>query len=91
VGNTAEYDLAWELASAVDTALSAADRSVVFAKIGAGDTYGAIGLLLSSAQHRGAPIGPDLLRRVTAWLTAYAGCAEEPRLRDLLTRLEPTG
>jgi len=88
VGNTAEYDLAWELASAVDAVLSAADRSVVFAKIGAGETYGAIGHLLTSAQHLGAALGPDLLRRVTAWLNAYAGCAEEPKLRDLLARLE---
>ena len=88
MGNTTEYDLAWDLATAVETALSAADRSTVFAKIGAGETYGAIGHLLSFAQHRGAAIGPDLLGRIKTWLNAYAGCDEEPKLRDLLTRLD---
>jgi hypothetical protein len=89
VGSTAEYDLAWDLAAAVDSALTAADRSAVFAKIGAGETYGAIGHLLASAQHRGAALGPDLLRRVQTWLNAYAGCEEEPNLRAMLTLLGP--
>jgi len=88
VQNTAEYDLAWELAAAVDSVLTAAERSAVFAKIGAGETYSAIGHLLTAAQHRGAALGPDLIRRVKAWLPAYAGCADEPQLRDLIGRLE---
>ncbi len=86
--STAEYDLAWDLAATVDTGLGATDRSTIFAKIGAGDTYDAIGCLLSSAQHLGAELEPDLLKRATTWLDAYAGGDDEPRLRDLLTRLE---
>ncbi len=82
-----EYDLAWDLAAAVDPVLSAADRADVFAKIGAGETYDAIELLLSYAQQLGSALGPDLVSRATSWLNAYAGCDEEARLRDLLTSL----
>lgn len=85
--STAECDLAWDLAAAVDAALTASDRAAIFAKIGAGDTFGAIGQLLSSAQQLGSALEPELLRRATAWLDAYAGSDEEPRLRALIGRL----
>ncbi|CAN5578149.1 hypothetical protein BH09ACT8_BH09ACT8_27080 [soil metagenome] len=85
--STAEYDLAWDLAAAVDATLTAADRADVFAKIGAGETYGAIEQLLSCADALASPLGTDLLTRSGAWLNAYRGCDAEARLRALLGRL----
>ncbi|MCV7225220.1 hypothetical protein [Mycolicibacterium komossense] len=88
--STAEYDLAWDLAAAVDAVLTAADRADIYAKIGAGDTYGAIEHLLSCAQQLESALIPDLLTRANAWLNAYAGCDAEDRLRTLLVRLRDT-
>jgi hypothetical protein len=87
VESTAEYDLAWDLAAVVDPVLTAADRADIFAKIGAGETYGAIGHLLSSAQHLTYTLRPDLLMRAGVWLNAYAGSDEEPQLRAVISRL----
>lgn len=82
-----ESELAWELAAAVESVLSAAERSLVFAKIGAGEMFGAIGDLLVAAQHLGPDLPQDLLRRAGTWLDAYTGSDDEVRLRALLDRL----
>ena len=55
-----EYDLAWDLAAAVDAVLTAPDRADVFAKIGAGETYGAIAVLLSCALRMDTTLDPAL-------------------------------
>jgi hypothetical protein len=83
----AEYDLAWELAAVVDPVLTEADRAAIFTKIGAGETYGAIGHLLSSAQLLTSALQTDLLIRACDWLNAYAGSDEEPRLRAVISKL----
>ena len=88
MASAAEHDLAWDLAAAVEAALTEAVRCTVFAKIGAGETYSAIADLLSAAQQLSQGMPSDLLARTTAWLNAYAGSAEEPPLRELLSRLE---
>ena len=82
-----ESDLAWELASAVESVLTAADRSLIFAKIGAGEAFTAIGDLLVAAQHLGANLPQDLLLKASTWLDAYVGSDDEARLRALLGRL----
>lgn len=85
--STAEYDLAWDLATAVDAVLTDADRADVFAKIGAGETYEAIEHLLSCAQALDIALDADLLTRCATWLNAYRGCDAETQLRQLLSRL----
>jgi hypothetical protein len=90
VESTAEYDLAWDLAAAVDPVLTADDRVDIFTKIGAGDTYAAIEQLLSCAQKLDFALGPELLARAAAWLAAYAGSDEEARLRAVLATLGRT-
>jgi hypothetical protein len=84
---TSESDLAWDLASALESVLTAADRTLIFAKIGAGEVFGAIGDLLVAAQNLSPTFPPELLLRASTWLDAYIGSDDETRLRELLERL----
>jgi hypothetical protein len=84
-----ETDLAWDLVTAAGTSLSDAARSVIFAKIGAGESYVAISDMLHAVVAAGSKLPGELVTRVERWLDSYAGHADEPRLRHLLHRATP--
>lgn len=84
-----QFDLAWALAHAESPDLKLADRTRIYAEIGAGDTYSAINRLLTNAVHRGFPLPTDLVWELRRWLNGYAGTRDEARLRRLVDGVQP--
>ncbi len=80
-----EADLAWALADAVKSDLSAIERNHVFMAIGAGETFAAIRGLVKSVAIKRIELRPELVQQCTAWLHAYAGHKDEQYLRRLIT------
>jgi hypothetical protein len=76
--------LAWALAEALKPHLSDVERNLVFAAIGAGETFAAIRYLFKSVAVKGIPLHPDLAQQCTRWLHAYVGHESERLLRRLI-------
>lgn len=79
-----EADLAWALADAVKSDLSAIESNHVFMAIGAGETFAAIRGLVKSVAIKRIELRPELVQQCTAWLHAYAGHKDEQYLRRLI-------
>jgi hypothetical protein len=87
----AESDLAWELAQIAGLHVPDCNRTDVFAAIGAGDSYAAIGTLLETTVHASVPVPPALLARIVNWLDAYAHHADAPRLHEMVNAIRSLG
>jgi hypothetical protein len=79
-----QFELAWALARAESPGLKRADRNLIYAEIGSGETYSAIVRLLINAVRRGLPLPTDVVSDARRWVSGYLGTPDEPRLRRLL-------
>ena len=84
VDHRAETDLAWELAEIACLLIPHRDRTRVYTAIGAGDSYSAIGTLLTTIHRARVPLSPALLARLADWLNGYAHDDDAPRLHEML-------
>lgn len=82
-----QYQLAWDLATAMATRLDRASRNRLFARIGAGETYSAIEELLARAAHTGYPVSEALADEIRRWAGGYTGTIRESRLRVIIAQL----
>lgn len=82
-----EANLAWAVAEAAKPYLSAVERNIVFAALGAGETFAAIRQLFRLVGIKRIPLGPDLLQQCRTWLHAYGGHEDERYLRRLIEEL----
>lgn len=87
----AESDLAWELAEIASLHIPDCNRADVFAAIGAGDSYAAIGTLLETIVHACVPVSPALSARIVNWLDAYAHHVDGPRLHEMVDAIWSLG
>lgn len=76
--------LAFALATIARPHLSKADADRIYIAIGIGDTFAAIGALITVIAWHRIVLGPDLAPTVATWLDGYRGQDTEPRLRHLL-------
>jgi hypothetical protein len=84
VQNVEETDLAWALTDAAAHRLNSYERTVVFVRVGAGDTFAAIRTLLKLITAKRIPLTPELVQLCTRWLDAYASHPEQEHLRGLI-------
>jgi len=87
----AETDLAWDLAEVAGLHIPDWNRTDVFAAIGGGDSYAAIGTLMEAILHASVPMSPALIARIVLWLDAYAYHADGPRLREIVYAIRSLG
>jgi hypothetical protein len=80
-------DLAWALADSAASFLNPDARTLIFAKIGAGDQDGAIRDLLGCYAHPSTELPPELAAPVHAWIRGYVGSDSEPSLQRLMSRI----
>jgi antitoxin (DNA-binding transcriptional repressor) of toxin-antitoxin stability system len=78
--------LAWALAEAATPCLKKGMRTIVYARVGAGDDHKSIEFLLALAAQGVFPIPSALLVRLGQWVDGYRGHDDEQRLRRLLGR-----
>ena len=87
--DTAETQLAWDLAELASPHISERDRTEVHTAIGGGDCYAAIGTLLETIIRARVRVPFTLAARINAWRAPYAHHADAPRLNELLTAIIP--
>ncbi len=81
-------DLAWELADAVGPRLDERDRARIYATVGSGESYTAIGIVLRTVAQRSLSLPAELIAKVADWLDAYEHSDDGPRLREMLRAIE---
>ena len=79
--------LAWDLADAATPLLDPGTKSVLFVKLGAGDSRAVIVHLLCAMAARGQTAPTELSARLSAWVDGYAGSDGEHDLRQILKRV----
>jgi hypothetical protein len=82
-----EGALAWGLAESATAFLKRAERSLLCAKIGAGEQGSAIRDLLAFYANADAELPCELAARVRCWIQGYAGTDTEPILRQIYDRI----
>lgn len=83
-----ETKLAWALAQAAQPHLDVVDRNNIYVAIGIGETFSAIHFLIAALAGKGVALRTDVVVTFTAWLDAYVGHDEEPRLRTLINQVK---
>lgn len=68
----AEVDWAWELVDIAGRRMSERNRTDVYTAIGAGDSYAAIDVLLTTIAPAKLALPAVLLAQIIEWLNAYA-------------------
>jgi hypothetical protein len=86
-GFTSQHDLAWALAQAVELRLTPAERTAMYATLGAGEFYPTVTVLLRTALRRQIGLPVELIDDAQRWLRGYAGTDEETEMRDLIDGL----
>lgn len=79
VRNTHEVNLAWALIDVARPHLDIYERNHIFVRVGAGDTYAAIRLLVKLVADKQILLRPQLVHLCTTWLDSY-GFHEEKGL-----------
>jgi hypothetical protein len=77
-------DLAWELADAVGPLLADRDRAQIYATVGSGESYTAIGIVLQTVAQRSLSLPPELITKLADWLDAYEHSDDALRLQEML-------
>lgn len=84
-----EVELAWALAATAGPHLTAGERHDIYIAIAVGDTFPAIDALVTTVVREQLALPVDLISRFARLLDAYAGHDDEPRLRELIARIQP--
>jgi len=79
--------LAWALADSAKTFMNSADRTMVCAKIGAGEQDSAIMDVLAIYENTEAELPFELAAPIRKWIEGYAGSDSEPILLDIYDRI----
>ena len=87
VDDTAETQLAWDLAELASPHISERDRTDVHTAIGGGDCYAAIGTLLRAIVRARVSVPSTLAARISDWRAPYVNHVDAPRLNELLTAI----
>ncbi|WP_145011018.1 hypothetical protein [Mycobacterium marseillense] len=87
---TDDVELAWTLAGVAHDCLSVGERHNIYIAIGVGETCAAIGALLTQIAGTQLALPSDVIATAATWLDGYVGHTDEPRLRELINRLENT-
>jgi hypothetical protein len=66
--------------------MGGAEADRIYIAIGSGETFDAIGALITAIARERIPVSQALAATVSAWLDCYLGQDAEPRLRDLHRR-----
>jgi hypothetical protein len=82
-----ETSLAWALADATKPHLNAVERSDVHVTIGVGETFAAIGYLITSAAGKRIALSAHLVQQCQSWLDLHIGHEEERYLRGLVEQV----
>jgi len=85
---TDDVELAWTLAAVAHGCLSVRERHDTYIAIGVGETFAAIGSLLTQIAGTRLALPADVIATATTWLDGYIGHTDEPRLRELIGALE---
>jgi hypothetical protein len=80
--------LAWELAAAAHPHLSRCEADRIYIAIGIGDAFDAIDALITAIARDRIRLGDDLVAAVLTWLDRYVGQPFEPRLRELIAKVQ---
>jgi hypothetical protein len=81
-----EGDLAWDLMEQARSCLTIAELNTVFARLGVGDYWVAIEIVLRAVGRTGERLSPELVAGLGGWLEVYDGHPDQPRLWNLLAR-----
>jgi hypothetical protein len=87
MNRTDEADLAWALADSAAARLKPADRTLLCAKIGAGEPASAIRDLLAFYANTQAELPRELAERVLSWIQGYAASDSGRTLRRIYDRI----
>jgi hypothetical protein len=87
VDDTAETQLAWDLAELAGLHISERDRTDVHTAIGGGDCYVAIGTLLKAIVRARVPVPSTLAARISDWRAPYVNHVDAPQLNELLAAI----
>lgn len=85
--DSAEADLAWDLADLACTLIPEADRVQLYITTGAGYNYSAINTLLGAVGGSDLALTDALAARLDDWLSSYAHDSDTPRLQALIDSL----
>ena len=80
-------DLSWALADSPASFLNPDARTLLFAKIGAGEQDSAIRDLLGCYVHRSTELPTELAAPVHAWIRGYVGSDSESTLQRLMSQI----
>ena len=86
----AESGLAWKLAETAGPFLDPHHRNEIFVAIGVGDAFTAIRRALNVISYADCSIERLIATRLSVWLDAYIGHADEPELRRLIRQVIAT-
>jgi hypothetical protein len=86
-----EGDLAWDLLEQARSCLTIAELNTVFVRLGVADYWVAIEFVLRAVGRKGERLPPELVAGLAAWLDAYDGHPDQPRLWNLLARCKGPG
>lgn len=82
-----ETDLAWELTETACSLFPESERIDLYIAIGAGYSYNAIAMLLTTIERANVPLSAALTARLAEWLNAYAYHADAPRLHRIVVSI----
>lgn len=85
---THEIKLAWQLAELARSQMDDVERDRVYVAIGAGDAFTAIALITRTLVRASLAVRTDLIKVLLGWLDGYCYHPEEPRLRELLGKVQ---
>jgi hypothetical protein len=88
VMTTDDVELAWTLVGVAHGCLSVRDRHNIYIAIGVGETFAAVGSLLTQIARTQLAVPADVIATTATWLDGYIGHTHEPRLRELIGQLE---
>lgn len=83
----ADAELAWRLVEAARPCLNRRRSQLIFVELGSGNARGAIEKILWEVYRTGFSLPADVVALVERWLSGYAGCLFEVRLRVFLDEI----